>query len=334
MGNERDNEAMVFANGAFSPANGASTHESGANSSEQRPMAVLVVTAVDAEREAVLRGIAGAAEEALSGAADSVMESGADETGSSLDATRQVTGSDAEGKNGSMDATVRQVTEGGGNGISVYVRTRGGPVSTEMVAAPSVRFDVIAAGVGPAYAAASTAAALACGRYDLVVSAGIGGGFPGVAEIGSLVVADAIIAADLGAETADGQLTLDELGFGTSRAPVDAAWSERIAAALTSAGLKAASGPILTVSLATGRAETMELRRSLVPGAAAEGMEGYGVAIAADARGIPCAELRAISNAVGPRDRSAWRIGDALTALESAFRAIASQRPPRKSGSS
>ncbi|CAM5557759.1 Futalosine hydrolase OS=Streptomyces griseomycini OX=66895 GN=mqnB PE=3 SV=1 [Streptomyces griseomycini] len=70
--------------------------------------------------------------------------------------------------------------------------------------------DVLAAGVGPALAAAATATALTAaaldGRpYDLVVSAGIAGGFPPDAP-GSLVVADEITAADLGAETADGFL--------------------------------------------------------------------------------------------------------------------------------
>ncbi|MNC74854.1 Futalosine hydrolase [compost metagenome] len=30
-------------------------------------------------------------------------------------------------------------------------------------------------------------------------------------------------------------------------------------------------------------------------------------------------EVRGISNAVGPRDRAAWRIGEALQALEEAF---------------
>jgi futalosine hydrolase len=258
-------------------------------------MAVLVVTAVDAEREAVMRGI--------SSAAGNDMESGAASFG------------------GGALAIDRQGAGNGAAGKSVSAMTTGSALAAENAA--GVRFDVIAAGVGPAYAAASTAAALARGPYDLVVSAGIGGGFPGVAGIGSLVVADEIVAADLGAETAEGQLTLDELGFGTSRAPVDAAWSKRLLAAMESAGLTAASGPVLTVSLATGRAETLELRRGIVPGAAAEGMEGYGVAVAAAGFGIPCAELRAISNAVGPRDRSAWRIGDALGALESAFRAIA-----------
>ncbi|MEC0208927.1 futalosine hydrolase, partial [Paenibacillus ehimensis] len=39
---------------------------------------------------------------------------------------------------------------------------------------------------------------------------------------------------------------------------------------------------------------------------------------AARDRGLPVLELRAISNAVGPRDREAWRIKEALDALEAA----------------
>jgi futalosine hydrolase len=34
------------------------------------------------------------------------------------------------------------------------------------------------------------------------------------------------------------------------------------------------------------------------------------------------AEIRAVSNAVGPRDRAAWRIGEALDALRNAFRLL------------
>lgn len=48
-------------------------------------------------------------------------------------------------------------------------------------------------------------------------------------------------------------------------------------------------------------------------------MEGFGVAEAAAAHGIPVLELRAVSNPVGPRDRTAWRIGDALAALTEGF---------------
>ncbi|NEC74872.1 futalosine hydrolase, partial [Streptomyces rochei] len=41
------------------------------------------------------------------------------------------------------------------------------------------------------------------------------------------------------------------------------------------------------------------------------------------AHGVPVLELRAVSNPVGPRDRAAWRVGDALAALTDAFGKLA-----------
>ncbi|AWB43550.1 futalosine hydrolase [Paenibacillus sp. CAA11] len=185
----------------------------------------------------------------------------------------------------------------------------------------SPAFDVRLAGVGPVSAAIRTAQALIAeqGGYRLVLSAGIGGGYPGRAELGSLVVSTRIVGADLGAETADGGFSsLDELGFGSARVEVDAALAERTAAALASAGLPVHKGAALTLATVTGTAETAAALGRRFPDAASEGMEGYGVAAAAHAFGLPALELRAISNAVGPRDRAAWRIGDALQQLEAA----------------
>jgi futalosine hydrolase len=51
-------------------------------------------------------------------------------------------------------------------------------------------------------------------------------------------------------------------------------------------------------------------------------MEGAGVAAAARRCGVAFAEIRAISNAVGPRDRTSWRIDDALRALRAALAAV------------
>lgn len=180
------------------------------------------------------------------------------------------------------------------------------------------RFDVRLAGVGPASAAANTALALAEGEYGLVISAGIAGGFAGRAEVGSLVVSSEIVAADLGVERPERFASVDELGFGSARAPVDEAYAGRVAAALREAGLPAVSGPIVTVSTATGTAGTAAALAERVPGAAAEAMEGFGVATAARLRGVPVVELRAVSNAVGPRDRAAWKIREALALLEAA----------------
>ncbi|MFJ2514353.1 futalosine hydrolase [Streptomyces griseoviridis] len=183
----------------------------------------------------------------------------------------------------------------------------------------SAGFDLLVVGVGPGSAgartgAALTEAALAGEPYGLVVSAGIGGGFPPHAPVGSLVVADAITAADLGAETADGFVPVTELGFGTvtHRPP------ETLVRELTAVS-GALSGTVLTVSTVTGTAERAALLRARHPHALAEAMEGFGVAEAAAAAGLPVLEIRAVSNPVGPRDRAAWRIADALAALTEGF---------------
>ncbi|MBO9597553.1 MAG: futalosine hydrolase [Cohnella sp.] len=181
------------------------------------------------------------------------------------------------------------------------------------------RFEVRLAGVGPVAAAISTTTALMNGEYALVVSSGIAGGFEGRAEIGDVVVSTEIAAADLGVETPEGFSSVDELGFGTSRVDADKRAADRAVGALTAGGFAARFGPIATVSTATGTAATAARLADRVPGVVAEGMEGYGVAAAARAKGVPALEIRAISNRVGPRDRSAWRIGDALQSLEAAF---------------
>ncbi|MDB1088132.1 futalosine hydrolase [Streptomyces sp. ACA25] len=176
-------------------------------------------------------------------------------------------------------------------------------------------FEVLAAGVGPAAAAAATAgeltaAALRGEPYGLVVSAGIGGGFAPAAPPGAAVVASRIIAADLGAGSPDGFLDVAELGFGRAAHQPP----ERLARAVADAS-GAVHAPVLTVSTVTGTAERAAELAARHPGAAAEAMEGFGVAEAAARGGLPVLEIRTVSNAVGPRDRAAWRIPEALRAL-------------------
>ncbi|MEU8824259.1 futalosine hydrolase [Streptomyces sp. NPDC048636] len=266
-------------------------------------MRALIVTAVAAERDAVVRGLG-----------------------------RSMSGADAPG--GPAEPAVRAEDTAPGAPVPAEVALPGGVLHRlEWSGAPDLTVDVLAAGVGPAAAAAGTAtaltaAALAGARYDLAVSAGIGGGFTGVnpagtnpagtegaprAPLGSVVVAEAIVAADLGAETPDGFAPVTDLGFGTVEhlPPADLVTA---AAEAT----HAVRGTVLTVSTVTGgAARAAELLRRH-PRAAAEAMEGFGVAEAAAAQSVPVLEVRAVSNAVGPRDRAAWRIGEALEALADA----------------
>jgi futalosine hydrolase len=199
------------------------------------------------------------------------------------------------------------------------------PAEAEAIRAglASSTVTVAPVGVGPAAAGAGTARLLAlaeaAGRpYQAVLSAGIGGGFPNRAALGTIVLATRSIAADLGAESSDGFLSLDELGFGPTCASADPDLLRTLRGALP----RATVGAIITLSTVTGTAESARALAARYPDAVAEAMEGYGAAVAAAQAGLPFAELRTISNPVGPRDRGAWRITEAFQALTAAAAAL------------
>jgi futalosine hydrolase len=188
---------------------------------------------------------------------------------------------------------------------------------------PAHRLTVEPVGVGPAAAAAGTARLLALAEaggapFDAVISAGIAGGFPGRAGVGTIVLGTRSVAADLGAETPDGFLPVADLGFGTGAHDAD----KDLLAALRSALPDAVAGAILTLATVTGTAATADRLAAVHPDAVAEAMEGFGVATAAVAAGVPFAEIRTISNPIGPRDRAAWRLAEAFGALTAAVPAV------------
>ena len=184
----------------------------------------------------------------------------------------------------------------------------------DAIRSAGVESPVLVAGVGPAAAAAATAAALGDG-FALVLSAGIGGGFAPLRP-GDVAVASAAVFADLGAETADGFAPVSALGFGDERYEVPPALAVELADRCGGH-----LGSVLTVATVTGSAARAQGLLARYPDAVAEGMEGAGVAAAARVHGLPFAEVRAISNLVGPRDRDAWEIPRALAMLG---RAVAS----------
>jgi futalosine hydrolase len=191
---------------------------------------------------------------------------------------------------------------------------------------------VLATGVGGPAAAAGTAACLAAAttagaQFDLVVAVGVGGGFPGQAGIGDVVIADRMIAADLGAQTppagepapgvpeaGPGFLDLAELGLGPSALTPHPGIVTQLAQTMDGVGRPVRVGTIVSVATVTGtdaRAGELAARHDPL----AEAMEGYGVAIAASAFGVPFAEVRSISNPVGRRDRARWDLPAAMSAL-------------------
>lgn len=189
---------------------------------------------------------------------------------------------------------------------------------------PTAGAHVLTVGVGIASAAARTARWLTERQrhghaYDAVISAGIGGAYVGRGALGDIVVGRRTIAADLGADSPDGYLTLSDLGFGTDVMDADPDLFERVASVLPAA----VTGSVLSVHTVTGTAARAAELTDRHPDAVAEAMEGWGVATAAEDHGAPFVEIRTVSNIVGPRDRSAWRIDLAMGALTRVGKALA-----------
>jgi futalosine hydrolase len=182
---------------------------------------------------------------------------------------------------------------------------------------------VVVSGIGPVNAALAAQAAMLESRPSLALSVGIAGAYPNSGlSIGDVCVSSQMVFAGLGAMDGAQFLNLEAMGF-----PLLERDGGRVHNALQAdaragvfAGIAGAKlGPILTLETVTGSLEKALELEARVPGALAEGMEGAGVALAATRLGVGSLEIRGISNMVGPRDRSGWRIREALEALSHAL---------------
>jgi futalosine hydrolase len=176
---------------------------------------------------------------------------------------------------------------------------------------------VLVTGVGPVAAAAVTSAQLARDPVELLICAGIAGGFAPL-QAGDIAVASMSVFADLGVQSADAFVPLSVLGYGDERYPVPAQLAVEL-----SDRTGGHMGTVLTVATVCGTTARADELRGRFPDAVAEGMEGAGVAAAAAVHGVAFGEVRAISNPVGPRRRAEWRIAEALHALGRALAAVA-----------
>ena len=152
-------------------------------------------------------------------------------------------------------------------------------------------FGLAAAGVNAAHAIATMEAAA-----NGVVLVGAAGTYDESRHpLGSALVAGAVACDGIGA----GGQSPAQLGFGGE----------------DTVRLSPPEGPALvSVAQASGDAHAAAAVAARHPGAAAEEMEGYAVALAAARFGVPVSIVRGISNCAGDRDRSRWRMAEALAA--------------------
>lgn len=169
-------------------------------------------------------------------------------------------------------------------------------------------------GFGPIAAAARTAQLCAQHQPSSILLVGIAGSFDAARwPVGSAMSFAAVAIEGIGA--GEGATLLGPNALGFPQWPASAgtpAILEELELVPARSGSLAAL--LLTTCAASGSASQAALRRQRASRAAAEDMEGFAVACAASLSQVPCTIVRGISNVVGERSSTQWRIPAALRA--------------------
>lgn len=176
---------------------------------------------------------------------------------------------------------------------------------------PSARAWTAVCGFGVAVAAARTADLLARHAPKEVLLVGIAGAFDTDAHpLGTALAFDSVAAHGIGAGEGESFQGPGALGFPQWPASEGTDEVEDHIELSTPTG----DGLLLTTCAASDTRERASLLHERYTGALAEDMEGFGVAIACHLARTPCWIVRGISNQVGDRDPTHWRIPAALAA--------------------
>ena len=169
-------------------------------------------------------------------------------------------------------------------------------------------------GVGLVNAAFALTRFLSEHQVDAVVSCGVGGAYPGSdLEPGQAVCAESETYGDLGADSPDGFLDMRALGLPVINGPEPL--FNRLPLDLFPAPRRV---PFVTCGGCTG---TVAVAEALVArtGGVVESMEGAAIVHVARLMGVRVGEVRGISNPVGNRDRTKWRVRQAAHAARDAI---------------
>ena len=185
--------------------------------------------------------------------------------------------------------------------------------------------DVLATGVGTVATATWCSGVFARERYDLVLNAGVCGSFRPALPPGSVIHVTTDRLADLGAEDGEAFLSVHDLQLlGEDEFPFTRGRLVNSAPPCNSALDALSVGDAITVNTAHGNPATIA-RAVERYNPHVESMEGAAFMYACLVHGIPFAQIRAVSNIVERRNRSAWKMHEAIEVLGSAVLAIIEQ---------
>jgi futalosine hydrolase len=166
-------------------------------------------------------------------------------------------------------------------------------------------YSMLITGVGMVATAFALGRELATNRYDLAINLGIAGSFDREIALGEVVEITEETLAELGAEDDEAFLPITELGFGEGTFKA----SKSLSSLYKDHKLKQVNA--ITVNTVHGNDASVQKLQSRI-NAQTESMEGAAFFYACREAGVPCIQIRAVSNYVEKRNRKAWEIGLAI----------------------
>lgn len=180
----------------------------------------------------------------------------------------------------------------------------------------NLKWNVAVTGVGLVNTAFHLTAHLSKHKYDLAVNLGVCGSFTSMLNSGDVVRIHKDRFGDWGANEQKGFVDVFDMGLeDPNKFPFDGGWIyEQPHPAVPPTHIPTVDA--FTVN--TVRESGLELSKYKYD-ALVESMEGAAFFFVCRQYNLPCLQLRAVSNAVGVRDKSKWKMKDALQNLNEYF---------------
>lgn len=150
-------------------------------------------------------------------------------------------------------------------------------------------------------------------KYDVVIQAGIAGTFSKKIKQGEVVAVKQDAFGDIGVEENDNFKTIFQLGFGNENEyPFTKGWLINSSEILNANHLKRVKA-ISINKISDRKKQAKQLKK--IFNADIESMEGAAFHYVCLQQKIPFIQLRSISNKVGERDKTKWKLKDAIESL-------------------
>jgi len=175
------------------------------------------------------------------------------------------------------------------------------------------KYDVLITGVGIPSTLFHLQKRLHQVDYDLVIQAGIAGCFNNTLNLGDLVLIEKDAFGDIGMEEKNHFTPIFKSGFvDENEFPFENGWLKNNNHLLKQSSLKIVSA-VTVNKVSDSILQKEQLIKNFNP--AIESMEGAAFHYVCLQENIPFVQMRSISNHVGERDKTNWKIKDAITNL-------------------